>query len=56
MHENLGDITIGKIEMLDVGPVELRLESSVQGRGVLKVMINRAEPYRIQGLQLMIGG
>ncbi|MEO8334601.1 MAG: serine hydrolase domain-containing protein [bacterium] len=56
VHENLGDISIEKIESFDDGPVEIRLKSSVQGNGVLKVIVGRAEPYRIQGLQLMIGG
>lgn len=56
IHENLGDITVEKIETFDNGPVEMRLKSSVQGSGLLKVMIGRAEPYRIQGLQLLIGG
>jgi len=56
LHENLGDITIEKIETFDQGPVEMRLKSSVQGAAVLKVNINGAEPYRIQGLQILIGG
>jgi CubicO group peptidase (beta-lactamase class C family) len=56
MHENLGDIAVEKMEMSDTGPVEMRLKSSVQGAAILKVMINRAEPYRIDGLQILIGG
>ena len=56
LHENLGDITIEKIETFDQGPVEMRLKSAVQGNALLKVNVNRAEPYRIQGLQIMVGG
>ena len=56
MHENLGDITIEKIETFDQGPVEVKLKSSVQGAALLKVTMSRAEPYRIQGMQITIGG
>lgn len=56
LHENLGDITVEKIEMFDAGPIEVRLKSSVQGAALLKVMINRVEPYRIEGLQILLGG
>jgi CubicO group peptidase (beta-lactamase class C family) len=56
LHESLGDIAIEKIELFDTGPVEMRLKSSVQGAALLKVMIDRAEPYRIQGLQILLGG
>jgi hypothetical protein len=56
LHENLGDITIEKIVTFDQGPVEMRLKSAVQGNALLKVNINRAEPYRIQGLQILLGG
>ncbi len=56
VHENLGNITVRKIERFDTGPVEMRLTSSVQGAVLLKVMIGRTEPYRIQGLQIMLGG
>ena len=56
MHENLGDITIEKILTYDQGPVEMKLKSSVQGPATLKVTLTSGEPYRIQGLQIMIGG
>jgi CubicO group peptidase (beta-lactamase class C family) len=56
LHENLGEITIEKIETFDQGPVEMKLKSSVQGAGLLKIMMSRDAPYRIQGLQIMIGG
>lgn len=56
VHENLGDISVEKIEMFDEGPVEMRLKSSVQGAALLKVMITRAAPYRIAGLQILVGG
>lgn len=56
VHENLGDITIEKIETFDQGPVEMKVKSSVQGAALLKFTMSRAEPYRIYGLQIMIGG
>ncbi|MDB4890645.1 MAG: hypothetical protein JWL61_2500 [Gemmatimonadetes bacterium] len=56
LRENLGDISVEKIEMFAEGPVEVRLKSSVQGAAMMKVMINRAEPYRIAGLQIQLGG
>ena len=56
MHENLGDITIEKIQTFDQGPVEMKLRSSVQGAATLKVMMTSGEPYRIQGMQILVGG
>jgi CubicO group peptidase (beta-lactamase class C family) len=56
MHETLGEITIEKIETFGQGPVEMKLRSAAQGAGTLKIMMSRAEPYRIEGLQILIGG
>ena len=42
--------------MFDDGPFEMRLKSSMQGTVVVRVMADRAEPYRIHGLQFRIGG
>jgi hypothetical protein len=56
MHENLGEITIEKIETFVEGPVEMRFRSAVQGIGTLKIVMNAVEPYRILGLQILIGG
>ena len=56
MHENLGDITIEKIQTFDQGPAEMTLKSSVQGAAMLKVTMTSSEPYRIQGMQIIIGG
>lgn len=56
LHENLGAITIEKIETFDEGPVAMRLKSSVQGVGILTIMMSRSEPYRIQSLQILFGG
>ncbi len=56
LHENLGAITIEKIETFDEGPVAMRLKSSVQGVGILTIMMSRSEPYRIQSVQILFGG
>ena len=56
MHENLGDISVERIEMFDDGPFEMALKSTLQGLVVVRVVADRAEPYRIRGLQVRIGG
>jgi CubicO group peptidase (beta-lactamase class C family) len=56
IHENLGDLSIDRIEMFDDGPFEMTLKSAIQGVVVVRVMADRTEPYRIHGLQLRIGG
>ena len=56
IHENLGDISVERIEMFNDGPFEMTLKSSLQGLVVVRVMADRAEPYRIHGLQIRIGG
>lgn len=55
MHENLGEITIEKIETLNQALVEMTLKSSLQGGATLRVMTSGAEPYLIQSLQILIG-
>ena len=56
MHENLGGISIERLEMFDDGPFEMTLKSAQQGIVLVRVMADRAEPYRIHGMQVRLGG
>ncbi len=56
LHDRLGLLTIERTEVFDDGPAEISLTSAVQGRAVLRVVIDRAAPYKIHGLQIQVGG
>ena len=56
LHEGLGNITVERMEVFDDGPLEVSITSTVQGKGMLRVHVNRAEPHRIRSLQVRIGG
>jgi hypothetical protein len=56
LHERLGVLTVKKIETFEQGPAEITLESVVQGSAVLKVNVDRAAPYSIHGLQILVEG
>ena len=56
MHENLGGISIERLEMFDDGPFDMTLKSAQQGIVLVRVMADRAEPYRIHGMQVRLGG
>jgi hypothetical protein len=56
LHERLGALTVKRIETFEQGPAEITLQSAVQGSSVLKVNVDRAAPYKIHGLQILVGG
>lgn len=56
MNENLGTITVESIEAFPSGPVEMRVKSSLQGTGLIRVDLSDGSPLRIRALRVMIGG
>lgn len=50
------DSTMRVAAMFDDGPFEMTLASAQQGIVLVRVMADRAEPYRILGMQVRLGG
>jgi hypothetical protein len=56
MRERLGELRVTRIETFDQGPAEVTLDTAVQGPAVLRVNVDRAAPFKIHGLQILVGG
>lgn len=56
MHENLGVLTMHSAEVFADGPLEVRVTSAVQGTLLLRIAMEGAAPYRIESIQVILGG
>ena len=56
MHENLGSLSIERIEIFTDGTVEMRLESPTHGAVIVSVVADRIAPYRIHELKVRVRG
>jgi CubicO group peptidase (beta-lactamase class C family) len=55
-HDNLGLLTIVRLESFDDGSVEVTLNTAAQGLAVMRVNVDSSAPYLIHGIQIRIGG
>lgn len=55
MHERLGTLSIVKMEVFPDGPMEVRVRSSVDGPGTLRVQLASGAAPRIRMMQFLIG-
>jgi hypothetical protein len=55
-HDRLGALTIEGMDVFPDGPAEISLKSAVQGRAMLRVLIDRTAPYKIHSMQIQLGG